>query len=141
MDLRDFGLDPGWLNFLLDHIDFYDEADSKSHHAPSRAYVRDSKAMASTQADILDYPNAYKFVVDMPGLKSEKINVQMEDNMLVVSGERKRDKDKEQKEGVNLPYYEIFYFRNIFLFLLMVIFVLLENYLIKITTKYLILYI
>lgn len=100
MDLRDFGFDPRLIESLLDHIDFSDETDTKSHHAPSRAYVRDSKAMASTYADIIDYPNAYKFVVDMPGLNSNQINVQMEDNTLVVSGERKRDKDKEHKDGV-----------------------------------------
>ena len=106
MDLRELGFDPLLMNLFLEHIieDFYDcEANStKSHHAPSHAYVRDSKAMASTQADILDYPNAYKFVVDMPGLESENINVQMEDDTLMVSRERKRDKDEDQKEGGNL---------------------------------------
>ncbi|XP_061374946.1 17.1 kDa class II heat shock protein-like [Gastrolobium bilobum] len=99
-DLRSFGFDPRLVDFLLDHIDFSDETDTKSHHAPSRAYVRDSKAMASTHADILDYPDSYKFVVDMPGLKSEQIKVNMEDDTLVVCGERKRDKDKDHKEGV-----------------------------------------
>lgn len=31
--------------------------------------VRDAKAMASTPADVKEYPNSYVFVVDMPGLK------------------------------------------------------------------------
>ncbi|XP_027356922.1 17.1 kDa class II heat shock protein-like [Abrus precatorius] len=100
MDLRGIGLDPALLDFLLDHVDFSDETDAKSHHAPSRTYVRDSKAMASTLADILDYPDAYKFVVDMPGLKSDQIKVHVEDDALVVSGERRRDKDKDHKDGV-----------------------------------------
>ena len=100
MDLRGFGFDPRLLDFFLDHMDFSDETDAKSHHAPSRAYVRDSKAMANTQADILDYPNAYKFVVDMPGLKADQIDVHMEDSTLVVGGDRKRDKDKDHREGV-----------------------------------------
>ncbi|XP_004501442.1 17.1 kDa class II heat shock protein-like [Cicer arietinum] len=101
LQLRQFGFDPRLVDFLLDHLDFSDETDTKAHHAPSRAYVRDSKAMASTYADILDYPDSYKFVVDMPGLKSEQIKVTMEDDStLVVNGERRRDKDKDQKEGV-----------------------------------------
>ena len=100
MDFRGIGFEPRLLEILLDHIDFSDETDTKSHHAPSRAYVRDSKAMASTHADILDYPDAYKFEVDMPGLKWDQIKVNIEDNTLVVSGERRRDKDKDHKEGV-----------------------------------------
>ncbi|CAL0319088.1 unnamed protein product [Lupinus luteus] len=100
MDFRGIGFDPRMLDFLVDHIDFSDETDTKSHHAPSRAYVRDSKAMASTHADILDYPDAYKFVVDMPGLKSDQIKVTMEDDTLVLCGERRRDKEKDHKEGV-----------------------------------------
>ncbi|KAJ1423408.1 HSP20-like chaperone [Sesbania bispinosa] len=100
MDLRWLGVDPRLVDLLLDHVDFPDETDTKSHHAPSRAYVRDSKAMASTHADILEYPDSYKFVVDMPGLKSDQIKVNMEDSTLVVSGERRRDKDKDHKEGV-----------------------------------------
>ncbi|MCH91953.1 18.8 kDa class II heat shock protein-like [Trifolium medium] len=57
--------------------------------------------MSSTYADILDYPESYKFVVDMPGLESEQIKVTMEDDStLAVNGEIRRDKDKDEKEGV-----------------------------------------
>ncbi|XP_057440239.1 17.6 kDa class II heat shock protein-like [Lotus japonicus] len=100
--MRQFGFDPHLVDFLVDHLDFTDETDTKSsHYTPSRAYVRDSKAMANTHADIIDSPEAYKFVVDMPGLKLEQIKVSMEENTLVVSGERRqRDKDKDHKEGV-----------------------------------------
>ncbi|KAA8550055.1 hypothetical protein F0562_001739 [Nyssa sinensis] len=47
-------------------------------------------------ADIIEYLNAYHFVIDMPGIKSDQIKVQVEDgNVLVVGGERRREKDKE----------------------------------------------
>lgn len=60
--------------------------------------VRDVKAMASIPADVKEYPNSYVFMVDMPGLKSGDIKVQVEENnVLVVCGERKRE---EENEGV-----------------------------------------
>ena len=74
-------------------------ADDKSSNAPSSAYVRDAKAMATTPADVKEYPNSYVFIIDMPGLKSGEIKVQVEgDNVLVISGERKREEEKD-KEG------------------------------------------
>ncbi|KAJ8564448.1 hypothetical protein K7X08_000908 [Anisodus acutangulus] len=74
-----------------------DDSD-KPVNAPSRNYVRDAKAMAATPADVKEYPNSYVFIVDMPGLKSGDIKVQVEDeNALLISGERKRE---EEKDGV-----------------------------------------
>ena len=91
------GLDPTLVDSVLhDFLDFTDES-GQTHHAPSRAYVRDAKAMAATPADVKEHPNAYVFVVDMPGLKSDQIKVHVEDdNVLVVSGERKREKERDQ---------------------------------------------
>ncbi|EHA8592065.1 17.1 kDa class II heat shock protein [Cocos nucifera] len=70
----------------------------KAFNAPTRAYVRDRKAIASTPADVKELPGALVFQIDMPGVKSEEIKVQVEDDrLLVVSGERKRPEDKEGK--------------------------------------------
>ncbi|KAH7523855.1 17.1 kDa class II heat shock protein [Ziziphus jujuba] len=100
MDPRGLAVDP-WslMDTIHDILDFSDESAGQSHH-PSRAYVRDNKAMANTPADVKEDPNAYIFVVDMPGLKSDQIKVQVEDSTLVVSGERRREKEKDQKDGV-----------------------------------------
>lgn len=52
--------------------------------------------MVATPADVLEYPNSYVFVIDVPGLKSGDLNVQLEDgNNLVISGVRKREEERE----------------------------------------------
>ncbi|RZC72943.1 hypothetical protein C5167_048427 [Papaver somniferum] len=59
-----------------------------------------SNPKAETPADIKEYPDSYVFLLDMPGLKSEEIKVQVENNnVLVVTGMRQREdeKDKEVK--------------------------------------------
>ncbi|MCD7450709.1 18.8 kDa class II heat shock protein [Datura stramonium] len=99
--LRDLGFDPSMIGALHDMFDFMDETAEQKPQHPSRAYIRDSKAMRATPADVIEYPNAYQFLVDMPGLKPDQVKVQLEDeNVLVVSGERKREKQKEEKEGI-----------------------------------------
>ncbi|CAH9083200.1 unnamed protein product [Cuscuta epithymum] len=99
MDLRLIGLDHPLLN-PLHHIMEYAAGDDKSSNgsAPSKTFVLDAKAMAATPADVKEYPNSYVFIIDMPGLKSGDIKVQIEDdNVLTISGERKREAD--EKEG------------------------------------------
>ncbi|CAK8569872.1 unnamed protein product [Lathyrus sativus] len=94
MDFRLVGLDAPVLHALRQMMDLSD--DNSSHNAPTRSYVRDAKAMAATPADVKEYPNSYVFLIDMPGLKSGDIKVQVEDdNVLVISGERKREEEKE----------------------------------------------
>ncbi|XAR69950.1 hypothetical protein NMG60_11001736 [Bertholletia excelsa] len=101
MDLRSFGIDSDLLSTLHEMLDMSEEFSDKTHNNPSRAYVRDARAIAATPADVKEYPNSYVFIIDMPGIKAGEIKVQVEDNdVLVVSGERRRDKDKEHKEGV-----------------------------------------
>ncbi|TQD71016.1 hypothetical protein C1H46_043442 [Malus baccata] len=97
MSLRNMGFDPNLLETLQDLLDVSDEQNQKSHLTPSRQYVREAKAMAATLADVKETPNAYVFVVDVPGLRSDMIDVKIgEDNVLVVSGERRREKEKDQ---------------------------------------------
>lgn len=102
MDLRSLaGFDSPFFSILEDVLELPEEQE-KTRNNPSRAYVRDAKAVAATPADVMEYPNSYVFVVDMPGIKASEIKVQFEsENVLVVSGERKRDpKEKDNKDGV-----------------------------------------
>lgn len=87
------------LHHILEETDKSTSSNNTNVGEPGRAYVRDARAMAATPADVKEYPNSYVFIIDMPGLKSGDINVQVEeDNVLVISGERKRE--NEEKEGV-----------------------------------------
>ncbi|KAF4365810.1 hypothetical protein F8388_014455 [Cannabis sativa] len=72
---------------------------------PTRAYVRDVKAMAATPADVIEYADAYAIVVDMPGIKPSQIKVQVEDDgVLVVAGERWRPEDENGGGGDGVKY-------------------------------------
>ena len=54
-----------------------------------------------TPTDVKEYPNFYTSIVDMPGMKPGDIKVQVEDdNVLVISGERKREEEKEDAKHV-----------------------------------------
>ncbi|KAE8100071.1 hypothetical protein FH972_018000 [Carpinus fangiana] len=102
MDFRVVNLDSPLFSTLQHMIDLADDGD-KSSHAPTSSYVRDAKAMAATPADVKEYPNSYVFIIDMPGLKSGDIKVQVEDdNVLVISGERKREEEKEGAKYVRM---------------------------------------
>lgn len=97
------GLDPLLNTFyhILNDDNHSANDNNKSNHA--RTYVQDAKAMASTPADVKEYPNSYVFVMDMPGLKSGDIKVQVdENNVLLVCGERQREEDKEGVKYVKL---------------------------------------
>ncbi|XVE70863.1 hypothetical protein DITRI_Ditri10aG0104900 [Diplodiscus trichospermus] len=102
MDFRIRGFDAPLIHTLQHMMDFPDDAE-KAPNAPSRTYVRDAKAMAATPADVKEYPKSYVFIVDMPGLKSGDIKVQVEDdNVLLISGERKREEEKEGAQYVRM---------------------------------------
>lgn len=102
MDVRLMGWDTPLFQTIQHVMDAADDPD-KTDNAPTRTYARDAKAMASTPADVKEYPNSYVFIVDMPGLKSGDIKVQVEeDNVLIISGERKREEEKEGAKYVKM---------------------------------------
>ncbi|KAJ0091437.1 hypothetical protein Patl1_13818 [Pistacia atlantica] len=77
MDTRSLTFNSPFFSLLEDLLDLPEDQPEKSRNNPSRAYVRDAKAMAATPADVVEG-----------------------ENVLVVSGERNRDKEKDNKEGV-----------------------------------------
>ncbi|KAK3213203.1 hypothetical protein Dsin_017909 [Dipteronia sinensis] len=102
MDFRMMGMDSPLFSTLRHMMDTSEDID-KFYNAPTQTFVRDAKAMAATPADVKEYPNSYVFVIDMPGLKSGDIKVQVEDdNVLTISGERNREDDKEGAKYVRM---------------------------------------
>ncbi|XP_074341292.1 17.1 kDa class II heat shock protein-like [Apium graveolens] len=101
MDFRLMGI--GIDHPLVNAFHHILDDDNKNKSEEARSYVRDAKAMATTAADVKEYPKSYVFVVDMPGLKSGEIKVEVEeDNVLVISGERKKEEDKEGVKYVRM---------------------------------------
>ncbi|KAL8537486.1 hypothetical protein ACS0TY_012563 [Phlomoides rotata] len=100
MDFRLMGLDSPLLH-TIHHM--LDSDSSKTVSGPTGNYVRDARAMAATPADVKEYPHSYVFVIDMPGMKSGDIKVQVEeDNILIISGERKRLQEEEGARYVRM---------------------------------------
>ncbi|KAI3958371.1 hypothetical protein MKW98_011059 [Papaver atlanticum] len=98
MAFRVIGFNDPFFPGLQDMLRVSDHEVEKPANTPSTKYVSDAKAMAATPADIKEYPDSYVFVLDMPGLKSEEIKVQVEDNnVLVVTGIRQREDEKEKE--------------------------------------------
>ncbi|KAM0865634.1 hypothetical protein ACQ4PT_043137 [Festuca glaucescens] len=101
MEGRVFGLETPLMTALQHLLDIPDgEAGGAGaeKQGPTRAYVRDARAMAATPADVKELPGAYAFVVDMPGLGSGDIKVQVEDErVLVISGERRREEKEDAR--------------------------------------------
>ncbi|EPS62147.1 hypothetical protein M569_12647 [Genlisea aurea] len=98
MDIRFLGLDTPAALFHALHNVLDQEESSEAGKTANETHVRDARAMASTPSDVKEFPQSYVFVVDMPGLKSGDIRVQVEDDrVLVISGERRRE--EEAKDG------------------------------------------
>ncbi|KAJ3692008.1 hypothetical protein LUZ60_012358 [Juncus effusus] len=94
------GIDEPIFSTIQQLMDVVPEEFEKMFNAPTRAYVRDRKAMANTPMDVKELPDGrIVLTVDMPGVIANEVKVQVEDNnLLVISGERKRP-GEEDKEG------------------------------------------
>ncbi|XP_020577290.1 17.1 kDa class II heat shock protein-like [Phalaenopsis equestris] len=99
MDARIYRLEDPPFSTLRHLVELPEEVE-KAFNTPTRNYVHDAQAMASTPADVKELPSAYEFVLDMPGVKSGEIKVQVEDgNLLTVTGERGREEDDKKGGG------------------------------------------
>jgi HSP20 family protein len=72
-----FGLDEPMLSTIQQLMDMPEELE-KAFNAPTRAYVRDHKAMANTPMDVKELPDGrILLTVDMPGVHANEIKVQV----------------------------------------------------------------
>ena len=70
-------------------------------HALLRADVTEDKDVL--RADVTEDKDAYHFYLEMPGLKVGSIDVEVEDDMLIVSAERSRP---ERPQGIQVHIAE-----------------------------------
>jgi HSP20 family protein len=77
-------------------LDPFDTALTFFDNAPTRALARDARAIASTNVDWVETPEAHVFRVDLPGVARNNIEVTIEDDRtLKISGERVKEEVKE----------------------------------------------
>eukprot|EP00850_Spirogloea_muscicola_P000245 SM000001S04647 [mRNA] locus=s1:1421472:1422333:- [translate_table: standard] len=58
------------------------------------SYTQDQRAVANTDLDWVETPNAHVFVLDLPGVSKEDLKVRLEgDNVLVISANAKQPQD------------------------------------------------
>ncbi|KAE8656762.1 17.7 kDa class II heat shock protein [Hibiscus syriacus] len=75
MNFNSFGFDSPILTVLEEMLDIPEEQE-KTRNNPSRANVRNAKAVTATPADGIEYPTSYVFMVDMTGINHNEIKVQ-----------------------------------------------------------------
>ena len=81
--------------------DFWDPFDVFRSVVPAAAAStdRDTAAFASVRIDWKETPEAHVFKADIPGVKKEEVKVEVEDgNVLVISGERGKEKEDKSDE-------------------------------------------
>lgn len=59
---------------------------------------RGSSAFASPSVDIAETDKSYDVTADLPGVSEKDINVELKDDVLTVSGEKKEESEKEEKD-------------------------------------------
>lgn len=70
----------------------------------SRKPMRDSFNPA---VDIIEHETTYELHVNLPGMSKSDIQLQLEDNKLVISGERHFQKEEQSEEGAKPRYHRI----------------------------------
>uniref|UniRef100_A0A0D6QUF6 SHSP domain-containing protein n=1 Tax=Araucaria cunninghamii TaxID=56994 RepID=A0A0D6QUF6_ARACU len=66
--------------------------------APSREFVRDTAAVANTQIDWKETPDAHIFKADLPGLKKDEVKIEVADGrILQISGERNQEEEQKNE--------------------------------------------
>ncbi|KAH9310408.1 hypothetical protein KI387_025443 [Taxus chinensis] len=88
---RDSVFDP----FSLDVWDPFQGFNSSILAGPSSTdFARDTAAVANTQIDWKETPEAHIFKADLPGLKKEEVKIEVEDGrILQISGERSKEEE------------------------------------------------
>jgi HSP20 family protein len=96
-------LTPYWTNRNL-VSDLFDEMDDYffsggTRNWPEKAYYDEAHSFGPA-CEISESEDHYSLSVDLPGMREEDIKVEVHNNQLVISGERKREKTVETNQKV-----------------------------------------
>ncbi|CAN6448975.1 unnamed protein product [Victoria cruziana] len=86
--------------FSMDIWDPFGPIFCSSVASPSlRSFASDASAVANTQIDWKETPEAHVFMADLPGLKKEEVKVELEEGkVLKISGERRRESEEKNEK-------------------------------------------
>lgn len=63
-----------------------------------RSFFNANHAMSAFRTDVIDTGEAFKLEAELPGFRKEDIKIDVENDVLTISAERKYDSDKDEKE-------------------------------------------
>lgn len=78
----------------------------------TRALPRDMENALEMRMDITEDDQAYKVAVDVPGVRKEHIDVNVQGNHVVISAEVRREQDRERERQIYSERYEGRAFRS-----------------------------
>ena len=86
--------------FSLDVWDPFRAFTDLAAGGPSGQFVNEASAIANTQIDWKETPEAHIFKADLPGLKKEEVKIELEEGqrILQISGERSKEEEKKNEK-------------------------------------------
>ena len=83
--------------FSLDVWDPFRAFTDLAGGGPSGQFVNEASAVANTQIDWKETPEAHIFKADLPGLKKEEVKIELEEGQRILQISGERSKEEEQK--------------------------------------------
>ena len=90
----------------MDHL-----IDNFFHRRPSTPTTRDATdwdpfgrlergyGLAAPHVDVTESDKGYKIIAELPGLDQKDVELELRDDVLTLSGEKKEEQEKEEKRG------------------------------------------
>lgn len=83
--------------FSLEVSDPFEAFTHLAAGGPSGQFVKETSAVANTQIDWKETPEAHIFKADLPGLKKEEVKIELEEGQRVLQISGERSKEEEEK--------------------------------------------
>jgi len=102
----------GWKSFQRDLSRLREEMDSLFEgNFPSFKIPKNLEAVWSPAVDVVDGKDSVVIKADLPGVDKDKIEVNVEDGMLTIKGEKKEEKEVKEKGYVRTERFQGSFYR------------------------------